>query len=181
MELSFAVCWLKTLRRSQSQRVGDSIGMWMGNRHKDVKVTSDRHNQQHNDIVWFSAKQALHAFTKKHRITEYWNAPDCPCQIWLCAPYVYCPILSNIVSQYVLWALLLIWLIVSCLDLRKFFCYNTHDSQKCNEDITDKTVTAQACSQPCREVCSVSSRGMPHRGRLHSFQHKLQTKKWWQT
>jgi len=39
----------------------------MGNRHKDVKVTSDRHNQQHNDIVWFSAKQALHAFTKKQR------------------------------------------------------------------------------------------------------------------
>jgi len=43
----------------------------MGNRHKDVKVTSDRHNQQYNDIVWFSAMQALHAFTKKQRRTEY--------------------------------------------------------------------------------------------------------------
>jgi len=79
----------------------------------------------HNDIVWFSAKQALHAFTKKQRRTEYWNAPDCPCQIWLCVPYVYCPILSNLVFP-VLWALLLIWLILSCLDLRKFFYYNTH-------------------------------------------------------
>ena len=147
--------------------MGDSIGMWMGNRHKDVKVTSDRHNQQHNDIVWFS----LHAFTKKQRRTEYWNAPDCPYQIWLCVPYVYCPILSNLVSQYVLWALLLIWLIVSCLDLRKFFYYNTHDSRKCNEDITDKTVITQACSQPCIERCVRSHLEACHmqRGWLHSF------------
>jgi len=31
----------------------------MGKRHKDVKVTSDRHNQQHNNIVWFSFKQEI--------------------------------------------------------------------------------------------------------------------------
>ena len=126
--------------------------------------------------MWFSAKQALHEFTKKQRSTEYWNAPDCPCQIWLCVPYVYCPILSNL-GFPVLWALLLIWLILSCLDLRKFFYYNTHDSPKCNEDITDKTVITQACNQPCREVCLVSSRGMPHRGWLHPFwgkRHKAQ-------
>ena len=63
------------------------------------------------------------------------------------------------------------------LGLRKFFYYNTHDSQKCNEDITDKTVITQACNQPCREVCLVSSRGMPHRGWLHPFwgkRHKAQ-------
>jgi len=39
--------------------MGDSMGVWIDTRYKDVKVSSDRHNQQHNNIVWFSFKQEI--------------------------------------------------------------------------------------------------------------------------